>query len=317
MVASTPSATPAPPPPPQRAAQRVYRSYFTDSTHWDWYEPRAGDIVISTPPKVGTTWTQRITSVLVFQSSWLPAALMEISPWLDCTFVPQAVMRQALDEQRHRRFIKTHLPMDALPIHPEVSYLVVGRDLRDAALSTHNHGLIINTAGLNFDIAPGAEVHTPEQPIIPDDPRQHWRDYFTRSAFPWESNGWPYNSPTHHTTSWWEAREEPNVLLLHYQDMLDDLDGQMRRIAAFLGIPVDESRWPELVDACTFSAMKSSPEQVVPAALSEALPGERFFHKGMNGRWRGGWLSEEDMALYEAAAELLPDELRAWLCRSA
>jgi aryl sulfotransferase len=299
----------------RQTPRRAYRSYYTDSTQWQRYQPRPGDIVISTPAKVGTTWTQRIVSVLVFQSTALPAALMEISPWLDCTFVPLDVMLQGLEGQRHRRFIKTHLPMDALPVYDEVSYLVVGRDLRDAALSTHSHALGINDAEVDFATPAGDDVHTPDQPKVTDDLRAYWREYFTRSPFPWESDGWPYNSPTHHLASWWEHREAPNVLFLHYQEMLDDLDAQMRRVSAFLGIPVDESVWPELVKACTFATMKSRPEEVIPAQLSEAAPDWKLFRKGGSGQWHGVF-TEEELALYEAAMARLPADLQGWLTRT-
>ncbi|WP_344260491.1 sulfotransferase domain-containing protein [Streptomyces sodiiphilus] len=299
-----------------RPPRRTYRSYFTDSTSWDRYEPRPGDIVISTPAKVGTTWTQRIASVLVFQDTRLPGPLMEISPWLDCRFVPVDAMLGTLEEQRHRRFLKTHLPMDALPVYSEVSYLVVARDLRDTAVSAHNHALGMNGLRDEFPDPPDEDdVYTPRLPVVPEDIRAFWRDYFTRSPFPWEANGWPYNSPTRHLESWWGHRDEPNVLFLHFQDMLDDLDKEMRRVSAFLGIPVDEARWPALVKACTFSDMKATQDQVFPGRLAEALTSLEFFHKGRNGQWQNVF-TDEDMALYRAAVEPLDPGMRAWLTRS-
>lgn len=300
------------------APRRTYRSFFLDSTHWDAYRPRPGDIVISTPPKVGTTWTQRIVSVLVFQSTRLPAPLMETSPWLDCSFAPLDQALGTLEGQRHRRFIKSHLPMDALPVYPEVLYLVVGRDLRDAAISTHNHAMgTSRAAGLITPGPTGDDVHTPVHPPVPEDVHEHWRDYFTRSAFPWESDGWPFNSPTRHLESWWRHRDEPNVLFLHYQDMLDDLDGQMRRVSAFLDIPVDEAVWPALVEACTFSDMKEGQERIFGSGAIGAAAGSfRFFHKGRSGQWRGV-VTEEELALYRAAVDPLPAGLRAWLAHDA
>jgi aryl sulfotransferase len=302
---------------PRWTPQRTYRSFFIDSTQWDAYEPRPGDVIISTPPKVGTTWTQRIVSVLVFQSAGLPGPLMEISPWLDCVYVPRERMLATLEAQRHRRFIKTHLPMDALPVYAEVSYLVVGRDLRDAAVSAHNHSLGMNWMAGQPSAAPaGDDVHTPDQPTVPEDVRAHWRQYFTRSAFPWEANGWPFNSPTHHVKSWWEHRSEPNILFLHYQEMLDDLDKEMRRVSDFLGIPVDEAIWPELVHACTFRTMKARQEQIfAEGRIGDAVSAFEFFHKGHNGQWQDV-VTDDDLALYRAAVDPLPADVRAWLTRS-
>lgn len=302
----------------RQTPRRTYRSYFTDSTRWERYEPRPGDIVISTAPKVGTTWTQRIVSVLVFQSTRLPAPLMEVSPWLDCAFLPFDDILRALDEQRHRRFIKTHLPLDALPFHPEVSYLVVGRDPGDAALSAHNHALgMSRKADLLPPGATGEDVHTPVMPAIPEDIREHWRRYFTRSAFPWETNGWPFNSPTHHLASWWEQRAASNVLFLHYQDMLDDLDREMRRVSAFLGVEVDESRWPELRGACGFADMRAKRDNVFsPGAIANAVAGFDFFHRARSRQWPAEIDTPEDRALHDAAMRPLPADLRAWLART-
>ena len=40
-------------------------------------------------------------------------------------------MIERLENQTHRRFIKTHLPLDGIVYHPQIKYIVVGRDPRD------------------------------------------------------------------------------------------------------------------------------------------------------------------------------------------
>ena len=45
---------------------RVYHSHHLDSERWDHVTLRPGDVVISTSMKAGTTWMQRIMSLLVF-----------------------------------------------------------------------------------------------------------------------------------------------------------------------------------------------------------------------------------------------------------
>ncbi|MEU6381759.1 sulfotransferase domain-containing protein [Streptomyces sp. NPDC046909] len=285
-----------------------------DSTYWTDYRPRPDDIVIASPPKAGTTWTQRIVSVLVFQSTRLPGVLAEISPWLDKRSLPVEQTLSALERQEHRRFIKTHLPADALPLHPEVSYVVVGRDPRDIVMSQHHHlkGRVASArAGRSRELPAltGPDAHTPELPEIPLDPRAYWRSYFTRGAFPWETDGWPVMSATRHLETWWAHREASNVLMLHYQDMLRDLDGQMRRVSEFLGIPVNEAIWPDLVRECTFSEMKGRP------GLRPDSEDFEFFHKGRNRQWEE-FVTEEDMDLFRAALAPLPADLREWLARS-
>lgn len=69
-----------------------------------------------------------------------PAAnIQDLSPWLDLRVPPKEVKIAALEAQDHRRIIKTHLPVDALRMHPDVKYIYVARDGRDIAWSMFNH----------------------------------------------------------------------------------------------------------------------------------------------------------------------------------
>jgi aryl sulfotransferase len=150
-------------------------------------------------------------------------------------------------------------------------------------------------------------------PRCPKDPRDLWQEWITTGNFPWETDGSPMWSHLYHVESFWKHREQPNILMVHYADMKADLDGEMRRIAAFLGIEHDEATWPDLVDGARFETMK---EEAKPTSdrMSFIFEGgsDRFFFKGTNGRWRDV-LTADDLALYEAAASKLDPELRDWL----
>ena len=123
---------------PQRT--RVYRCHHLDSTRWDGIVPRPDDIVITTSLKAGTTWTQRIVSLLVFQTTALPKTLHWVSPWPDARFVlPTAEMLAVVEGLPHRRFLKTHLALDGLPYRESTKYIYVGRDTRDVFMSAWNH----------------------------------------------------------------------------------------------------------------------------------------------------------------------------------
>src|SRR6201999_3761852 len=111
--------------------KKEVRSWTTDSRRWARYTPREGDIVIATAPKCGTTWTQQIASLLVFQSTE-PREIQILSPWIDYRLAPVDAVMGFIEAQTHRRFLKSHLPFDALPFYEEVRYIHVARDGRDA-----------------------------------------------------------------------------------------------------------------------------------------------------------------------------------------
>jgi aryl sulfotransferase len=123
---------------PMRPALREYRTWTTDSRRWAGFQPRQGDIIIATYPKSGTTWMQQIVSSLVFQDAE-PRPLSEIAPWIGGRFFgdPQSVHAR-INSQKHRRFVKSHEPMDGIPLYEEIRYIHVARDGRDAAMSLHN-----------------------------------------------------------------------------------------------------------------------------------------------------------------------------------
>ncbi|MGC1781769.1 MAG: sulfotransferase domain-containing protein, partial [Acidobacteriaceae bacterium] len=121
-----------------------YRSDEEDSARWIGFPFRRGDVVISTRSKTGTTWIQMICALLVFQTPELPAPLSELSPWLDHLTVPRADVYAQLEAQDHRRFIKTHTPLDGLPSDPLVTYLVTARHPLDVAVSLYHQGANLN-----------------------------------------------------------------------------------------------------------------------------------------------------------------------------
>jgi aryl sulfotransferase len=122
-----------------RSALREYRTWVVDSRYWSGYVPRDDDIIIATAPKCGTTWMQQIVNSLVFGDANVRPLPM-VSPWVEARFRYTAEeVHRALSSLQHRRFLKTHLPIDGLPLHDHVKYIHVGRDGRDAVLSMHNH----------------------------------------------------------------------------------------------------------------------------------------------------------------------------------
>ena len=110
---------------------RRYQHVDWGSERWVGFDPRPGDIYVCTCYKSGTTWTQMIVALLVFQSSTFPAPLNELSPWVDLWTDTKEVMHAQLGAQKHRRILKTHTPVDGLKWHSDAKYLYVARDPRE------------------------------------------------------------------------------------------------------------------------------------------------------------------------------------------
>lgn len=288
------------------------RSAYFDSARWEGYQPRPDDIIIATYPKCGTTWTQRIVGMLIFQSDE-PFGVQDISPWPDMRLPPPGAMLGLAESQTHRRFFKSHLPYDALPVYEGVKFIHVARDGRDAAMSFHNHKLnytdkVIEEAAAFLKDDPKFDKGiTRADP----DPAKHFHDWILGEE---DHVGDPLCGFWYMENSYWQAKDDANMLLLHYADMKKDLDGEMRRIAEFLDIEIAAELWPKLVEAAKFESMKSKAAELMPTAGDIWQGGgDTFLHKGTNGRWQGV-VDQADLDLYDAKVkEEFSPELAHWI----
>jgi gamma-glutamylcyclotransferase (GGCT)/AIG2-like uncharacterized protein YtfP len=284
-----------------------YRSPSEDSGRWSHIALRDGDIVISTRSKSGTTWMQMICALLVFQTPGLPAPLVQLSPWIDWIGTPIDQLSARLEPQQHRRFVKTHTPLDGVPLDPAVTYIVVARHPLDVAVSLYHQGE-------NLDRERMHEL-TGAPPPPPRPPLPEWlRSWIDRPADPREDlDSLP--GVMMHLSDAWARRGAGNVVLVHYDDLLADLEGQMRAIAGRLGIAVADDRWPELVRAASFGSMRERAEQTAPDMGGILKDRSRFFRRGTSGAGRAELSAGEIERYRSRCAELAPPDLLDWLHR--
>jgi aryl sulfotransferase len=296
-----------------RGPTRELRNWVADSRRWNDFRARPGDIVVATAPKCGTTWTQRIVGMLLRQSSE-PFPVQDSQPWIDMRSRPIGDILAELENQPGRRSLKTHSPLDALPFHDDMLYIHVARDPRDACMSWHNHvmGYTPFARALMDQNGLTDETIGRPYPVPPSDPRDFFRAFLRVPEFaPFDDFTIAEYCDVERT--YWAARHRPNVLMVHYNDLKTDLDGEMRRIASFCGIETPEALWPKLVEAAGFAAMKRDAAALLPTA--GAIwdgGGDRFLHKGTNERWVE-IATPDDLALYEAeASKGMSANLKAW-----
>jgi aryl sulfotransferase len=190
-----------------------------------------------------------------------------------------------------------------MPFHDDTLYIHVARDPRDACMSYHNHENGLSDHALGLMDAQGlaiTEIAAPyPRPLA--DPHDFFRRWLRDPAFaPFDD--WTCAEYFDLQRSYWAVRGQPNVLMIHYNDLKADLEGEMRRIAAFIGVKTPPSLWPDLVDAASFTSMQRDGDAILGMAAQSWKEGSKtFLHKGTNDRWRG-LLTDADLADYDAAA---------------
>lgn len=292
-----------------------YCTWLIDSDRWQAFSPRAGDIVVATYPKSGTTWMQRILSLLIFRKEE-PVALDRTFPWWEVNRRPLATLLAEFEGQTHRRSVKTHVPLDAIPHFDTVKYIHVARDGRDVCMSYHNHCMGFRPEALARMDAVGLAEPTLRRPYprVDPDPGAHFHNWLTTGAIDGQPDGTPYLSYFAYERTFWEARKAGNLLFVHYNDLRADLTGEMRRVAEFIEADIPEAEIERMAGSATFASMRKDASLLVPDYAKNfggsTLP---FVNKGGSGRWRGIY-AEADIELFNKKLRAaVPGPFADWL----
>jgi len=302
----------------------LMQNHHVDTSLWDEIPLQDSDIFINSPAKAGTTWTQEIVCQLLYNGDYsaVGSTGVEISIWAAMKLPSreqQIKMMTAQVSNPHipRRVIKTHEPVETLPFQPANKHLFVGRDYRDIVWSWYKHHSNLTSdffrqinAPTSYPFKPFPHFNFSDGSFTEYD---MWKMMLSEGDDHGNPDGWPMWSQLWVTGSWWNIRNEPNVKFIHYNDLKRDLAGSMREIAAFLDIEIDEERFDELVDNCTFQSMKNKKEPMGAFANTVFQDPSKFFNKGENKRWQNV-LTERDTEEYrELASRYLDDDGIHWL----
>lgn len=295
--------------------EKSYRTWLIDSDHWRAFRPRSGDVVVATYPKSGTTWMQRIVSLLIFRSGQ-PVALDSLFPWLEVNRRPIEDVVAGLEAQEHRRSVKTHVPFDAIPKLDSVKFIHVARDGRDVAMSYHDHCMAYRPEALARMDAVGLADPSLGKPYPRVDPSAaaYFHNWLTVGAIDGQPDGTPYLSYFAYEKSFCDSRSNPQLLFVHYNDLRVDLVGEMRRIVDFMGVDIPSHEIAALAGFATFDSMSRDAAKLVPEYArnfgGSTLP---FINKGGAGRWRGVFQAA-DLALFEKKLRAaVPEPYAHWL----
>ncbi|MGH2597567.1 MAG: sulfotransferase domain-containing protein [Actinomycetota bacterium] len=291
---------------------------MADSARWERFTFRPDDVVISTPSKCGTSWMQTIVGMLLLDRIDLGAPISTISPWLDMLTRTDDQVFGLLERQEHRRFIKTHSPLDGVPRLESVTYFAVARHPLDVALSDRDHRENMHmdhAIELRTAASGPVSADTTETEPEPDDPADYLRWFIDNDEQPVGSGPYGLEDYCQQIGTYWGARHAPNVHLFHYTDMWNELDREMRRVAAALDVAIDEERWPAFVEAAGLTSMRSRAAHTAPEAdVGMWVSPERFFRSGGTRDW-ASLLTPDDIAHFEERLRELAEDAAEWATR--
>lgn len=170
------------------------------------YRPRPTDVVITPYGKSGTTWTQQIVHTLRTRGDMDFDDISRVVPWIETSRVLGLDVNA--EQSAFPRAFKSHLAYDKMPTG--ATYINVIRNPVDAAFSA-------------FKFMEGWYV----------EPGTITADKFVSTV----GKDAGYEK---HFVSWWPHRSDDTVLYLVFEHMKADLEGTIERIAAFIGIELDD-----------------------------------------------------------------------------
>ena len=214
---------------------------FVKKNPFRGYVPGPQDVFVMTYAKSGTNWMMQIVYQLIHHGEGEFDHIHDVVPWPDAKLaggpmmgdyaipLEQATAWQTAPERK--RVIKTHLDWELLPWSEEARYISVIRDPKDVFVSSY---FFIRDSGMG-----------PAMPTVDTMYRLFLADKYFLGA------SWPQNA-----AGYWAQRHRPNVLVLSYASMMRDLEGTVRRVAAFLDIHVRDEVIRMVCEKSSFEYMK-------------------------------------------------------------
>jgi hypothetical protein len=238
--------------------------------------------------------------MLIFGTAELDIAPAKISPWFDTNLMPADAVSRMLEGQQHRRYLKTHTPLDGIPYFADCNYIAVYRDPRDTFLSMMR--LAARTLEGRAAASQIADLHA-------------LFGFWIKELFLLgQGEQMSLAAIAHHFNLFWKHRALPNVVLVHYADLKRDPAGNIRHIAAALGIVADEGLIARIVEATAFANMREKAVQFAPGIGRGQFKSESdFFRSGEDVQWKDFITAPELAAYTQRLSQLMSPDAAAWL----
>jgi hypothetical protein len=238
------------------------------------YIPRPDDIFIVSYPRSGTTWMQMILYQLSSDGNMNFTHISEVCPWFERMLSFNIMNGKDLEKLPSPRIFKSHLSYKWIP-HGSCKYIYVIRDGKDVAVSYfHFYTSHLNFTG-NFS--------------------EFFDKYFMRGNV-------QYGSWFKHVAQWKKHEKDSDVLFIHYEDLVNDLESTLSRIIAFCGFDVAEDRMPEIIERCSFAFMKKYEnkfDHISAVIWEKGYKQNSFIRKGQSGSGNNYFNNEQETLFNE------------------
>ncbi|MEV8466629.1 sulfotransferase domain-containing protein [Fluviibacterium sp. DFM31] len=274
-----------------------YQGSLFDSARWAEVELRPGDVVLSTPPKCGTTWTLAMIYLALHGPEVRFNRLSSVAPWVDFHGGdPDAPTRNA-QPANGRRLFKTHTPLDGLPLAEGVAFVTVYRDPGESFLSMRRHLA-------NMTVPPPGH---PNRGAL----KSAFDAFVSLPSNRVRFDGVTLSSVIHHL----RCSEARAALRLHYAAMSHDPLAALRAIAEFIGITLAPDSQQSIVETTRKDVMRRRAEHFAPEANTGLFKDDARFFSSREQFSEHLVDTQREMLLQRARIEL-GAKPAAWLCQT-
>lgn len=288
---------------------------IADSSRWHDFAFRDDDVVITTPSKCGTTWMQTLVGSLIFGKSDF-GSVSEISLWYDALLRSKDDAAAIVEAQTHRRFLKTHAPLDGIPVVDGVTYIAVTRHPLDVALSRFDHRGNQDhelTERIRRDAVDAPMPPPPNRELQPQEPDQFVRWWIDNDRDHLGVGALGLADLSAQAKTYWGQRDHPGVHLFHYSDLWNDLESQLGRLASILGLDVDDEQLNGLAKDASLDSMRDRAELTAPEAhLGIWKAADTFFSQGGTRNW-AELLTQQDLDHFADRLASLAGDAAPWM----
>lgn len=207
--------------------------------------PRADDIFVASWPKSGTNWVKQIVHIISIRGDPEQVKLEEKTDLSDIVPFLEADGQVDHSSMLSPRIFQTHLSYADLPKGGRAIYVL--RDLPDIATSFYKY--VQQFEGM-------LQNNTVDEVA------------FLMMGCMLYYGCWP-----DHIASYWNVRDQPNVLLVKFEELKIDLDGEITRIANFLGINLTPEEHRQVAELSSFKWMKKNAYRISGKEWSVRITG--------------------------------------------